>query len=85
MLAAALLKRLDRGLVLLSGAPRNLPQRQQTLQETIAWSYGLLDQQGQILFRRMSVFVGGCTLEAAEAVCRAPEGLQELDVDVLKT
>jgi predicted ATPase len=83
LVPSALLKRLDGSLALLSGGPRNLPQRQQTLHETIAWSYGLLDQQGQALFRRVSIFVGGCTVEAAEAVCVAPEGLPALGGDVL--
>jgi predicted ATPase/transcriptional regulator with XRE-family HTH domain len=80
---AALLKRLEGSLVLLSGGPRDAPQRQQTLQETIAWSYGLLDPCSQALFRRLSVFAGGCLLDAAEAVCWAPVGLPALEGDVL--
>jgi predicted ATPase len=56
--------------MLTSGA-RDVPVRQQTLRSTIAWSYHLLNAQEQRLFRRLSVFVGGCTLEAAEAVCAA--------------
>ena len=71
---AALLKRLDSSLVLLTGGPRHLPERQQTLRETIAWSYVLLNAQGQALFRRLGVFAAGCTVDAADAVCRAPEG-----------
>jgi DNA-binding CsgD family transcriptional regulator/tetratricopeptide (TPR) repeat protein len=49
-----------------------VPARQQTLRSTLAWSYDLLDLQEQQLFRRLSIFVGGCTLEAAEVVCAVP-------------
>jgi len=66
-----LLARLDRRLQVLTGGARDLPARQQTLQSAIAWSYDLLDAPEQQLFRRLSVFVGGCTLEVAEAVCAA--------------
>ena len=65
----ALLERLDRGLELLAGGPRDLPERQRTLRDTVAWSYDLLDEQERLLFRRLSVFVGDFSLEAAEAVC----------------
>jgi predicted ATPase len=68
---AALLQRLEQRLPLLTGRPRDLPARQQTLRNTIDWSYTLLDAGEQTLFRRLSVFVGGCTLEAAEAVTAA--------------
>jgi non-specific serine/threonine protein kinase len=54
---------------LLTGGPRDLPVRQQTLRGTIDWSYNLLEPSEQILFVRLGVFVGGCTLEAAEPVC----------------
>jgi predicted ATPase/DNA-binding CsgD family transcriptional regulator len=63
-----LLERLDQRLPLLSGAPRDLPLRQQTMRDTIAWSYDLLAPAEQQLFRRLAVFVGGFTLEAAEAL-----------------
>jgi predicted ATPase len=66
---AALLARLERRLPLLSRGARDLPERQQTLRNTIAWSYDLLEAGEQRLFRRLSVFAGGFTLEAAQAVC----------------
>src|SRR5919199_2806238 len=65
----ALLARLGRRLALLTGGPRDLPDRQQTLRDTIAWSYRLLDAGEQRLFARLAVFVGGGTLEAIEAIC----------------
>jgi predicted ATPase/DNA-binding CsgD family transcriptional regulator len=68
LLPAALLARLDRRLPLLTGGPLDQPARQRTLRDTIAWSYGLLTLEEQAVFRRLAVFVGGCTLEAAEAV-----------------
>jgi len=66
---AALLARLERRLPLLTSRAPDLPPRQRTLRNTIAWSYDLLDAAEQRLFRRLAVFAGGCTLEAAEAVC----------------
>lgn len=77
----AMLRRLQRGLDLLTAGARDLPARQQTLGGAIAWSYDLLEAREQKLFRRLSVFVGGCTLEAAEAVCK-PEG--DLQTNVLE-
>jgi len=68
----ALLARLGQRLQVLTGAARDVPARQQTLRNTIEWSYNLLDAAEQRLFRRLSVFSGGCTLEAAEAICAAP-------------
>jgi predicted ATPase/DNA-binding CsgD family transcriptional regulator len=65
----ALLARLDRRLTLLTGGPRDLPARQQTLRGMIDWSYNLLEPAEQTLFARLGVFVGGCTAEAAEVVC----------------
>ncbi|GAC1326472.1 MAG: hypothetical protein NVSMB22_17420 [Chloroflexota bacterium] len=76
-----LLARLDHRLKLLTGGSRDLPLRQQTLRAAIAWSYDLLDESEQTLFRRLSVFVGGCTLEAAEAVCNARA---DLEIDVME-
>jgi predicted ATPase/transcriptional regulator with XRE-family HTH domain len=66
-----LLVRLSHRLEVLTGGPQDLPERQQTLRNTILWSYQLLDAQEQRLFRRLSVFAGGCQLQAAEAVCAA--------------
>ncbi len=63
-----LLQRLDRSLPLLTGGARDLPARQQTMRDAIAWSYDLLDEREQTLFRRLSAFAGGWTLEAAEVV-----------------
>ncbi len=67
-----LLPRLDRRLTFFTGG-RDLPERQRTLRGAIDWSYGLLTAAEQALFRRLSVFSGGCTLEAIEAVCRPDE------------
>ncbi len=72
---AALLARLSESLDLLKGA-RDVDERHATLHATIAWSHDLLDEDEQLLFRRLSVFRGGCTLDSAEAVCDA-------DLDVL--
>lgn len=78
---SAMLARLESRLNLLTGGARDLPTRQQTLRNTVDWSYGLLNAAEQTLFRRLSVFSGGCTLEAIEAVCdtKADLGLDVLD------
>ena len=63
-----LLERLERSLPLLTTGPRDAPARQRTLRNTVSWSHDLLDPVDRIVFRRLSVFSGGCTLDAAEAV-----------------
>jgi predicted ATPase/serine/threonine protein kinase len=72
--------RLASCLQLLTGGAGDLPQRQQTLRATIDWSYGLLSAAEQKLFRRLSAFVGGCTLEGVEAVC---DTKRDLELDLL--
>jgi predicted ATPase/DNA-binding CsgD family transcriptional regulator len=64
----ALLARLERRLPLLTRGARDAPDRQRTLRDTIGWSFGLLDHRQQALFARLSVFAGGCSLPAIEAV-----------------
>jgi predicted ATPase/class 3 adenylate cyclase len=65
----ALLRRLDQRLTLLTGGAQDLDERQRTLRGTIEWSHDLLLAKEKALFARLGVFVGGCRLEAAEAVC----------------
>jgi predicted ATPase/serine/threonine protein kinase len=77
---SAMQTRLASRLQLLTGGARDLPQRQQTLRAAIDWSYDLLSAAEQKLFRRLSVFAGGCTLEGAEAVC---DTKGDLDLDLL--
>jgi predicted ATPase/DNA-binding CsgD family transcriptional regulator len=74
---AALLARLDRRLPLLTGGARDAPERQRTLRDTIAWSHDLLSPKERALFRRLAVFSGGWTLEAAEIVTN-----RDADLDV---
>ena len=66
---ATLLTRLDQRLEVLGGGNPGAPDRHRTVRATIDWSYDLLESSEQILFVRLAVFAGGCTLEAAEAVC----------------
>src|SRR5580704_12809545 len=77
---SSLLTRLESRLQVLTGGARDLPQRQQTLRAAMDWSFDLLSGAEQKLFRRLSVFVGGCTLESAEAVC---DTKGDLDLDLL--
>ena len=73
----ALLSRLNKGLDVLSGGPRDAPRRQKTLNATIEWSYNLLDREEQILFSRLGIFRGAWSIEAMEAICA-----EDLDNDV---
>jgi predicted ATPase/DNA-binding XRE family transcriptional regulator len=75
----ALVTRLERTLPLLTGGARDVPARQRTLRDTIAWSHDLLSPDGRRLLRRLGVFVGGWTLEAAEAVANPDRTLDVLD------
>ncbi len=78
---AALLVRLERRLPLLTGGVRDAPTRQQTMRDAVAWSYDLLGPEEQVFFLRMAVFVGGFTLEAAEALVF---GGDTLDLEVFE-
>jgi predicted ATPase/serine/threonine protein kinase len=68
---AAMLARLQASLPLLTEGPRDAPARHRTLRATIDWGHGLLGETEQQVFRRLSVFAGGATLEGIEAVCDA--------------
>jgi tetratricopeptide (TPR) repeat protein len=74
MAPADLVARLGDRLALLTDGPLDLPARQQTMRRTIDWSYDLLDPAGQRLFAQLSVFVGGCSLRAAEEVASGSNG-----------
>jgi len=76
----AICARLSDPLKLLTGGARDLPERQRTLRGAISWSHALLDEDEQTLFARLAVFSGGCSLDAAEAVCDAED---DSSIDIL--
>lgn len=76
---AEILTRLEHRLALLTGGAKDLPRRQQTMRKTISWSYDMLGRSEKKLFRRLAVFVGGCTLPAVEAICGDTLGIDVLD------
>jgi predicted ATPase/transcriptional regulator with XRE-family HTH domain len=78
---SAILSRLEQPLILLSGGARDVPARQRTMRDTIQWSYDLLDAGEKVLFQRLSVFVGGWSLEAAESIVDSDRnlGIEVLD------
>jgi predicted ATPase/DNA-binding CsgD family transcriptional regulator/Tfp pilus assembly protein PilF len=76
---AEMLPRLEKKLPWLTGGPRDAPERHRTLRAAVAWSYGLLDPAEQTFFRRLAVFVGGCTPDAALQVCPAPSDESPFD------
>lgn len=80
----ALLDRFDRRLDLLSKGARDLPERQQTMRSTIAWSYDLLSEEEQQVFSNLGVFAGGASLPAAEAVALQSAD-ETFDLDVLES
>lgn len=73
---AALAAQLDRPSTVLTGGPVDLPPRQRTMRDTVLWSYDLLPPPARVVFRRLSAFIGGCELAAAEAV--AGEGVTDV-------
>jgi predicted ATPase/class 3 adenylate cyclase len=79
----ALLEKLESSLRLLKGGARDLPARQQTLRDTIGWSYDLLDSAGQNLFKLLAVFPGGGAFESIEAIAGMVDRQELLDLDVI--
>src|SRR5262249_16358923 len=75
----ALRARLQRRLPTLSGGANDLPERHKTLRAALSWSYELLSPDEQLVFRRLSVFSGGASLDAAAAVC-TPESAEDTDL-----
>lgn len=82
-LASQLRERVGPRMSLLTGGPRDVPDRHRTLRDAIAWSHQLLDEHERTVFRRLSVFVGGWTLQAAQQVC-TPPGTAPGEFDVVQ-
>jgi tetratricopeptide (TPR) repeat protein len=80
---AEMLARLEKRLPLLTGGGRDLPARQQTLRNAIAWSHDLLNPDQQALFARLAVFAGGASFEAVETVCADVAGVAPEIIDLL--
>jgi non-specific serine/threonine protein kinase len=80
----AMLPRLERRLPWLTGGPRDAPERHQALRATVGWSYDLLPPGEQQLFRRIAVFVGGCTLDSVAAVCGSGSDAAPVEEDLLQ-
>jgi predicted ATPase len=76
----AILNKLDSRLRFLTGGARDLPERQRTMQGAIDWSHDLLDDGEKAVFRRLSVFSGSFSIEAAEAVCSSVDGMDSVDI-----
>lgn len=76
----AILERIEHRLPLVTSGHRDAPARQRTLRDTIAWSYALLSSDEQRIFRSLSIFRGGWTIEATEAVVRGDDGSEPIDV-----
>jgi predicted ATPase/DNA-binding XRE family transcriptional regulator len=77
---AALLSRLGSRRLSLDHASRDMPERQRTMRDTVAWSHDLLTAAEQAIFRRLAVFTGGCSLDGADVICR---GMGEVETDTL--
>jgi non-specific serine/threonine protein kinase len=80
----AMLRRLNQSLEVLTGGARDAPERHRTLRGTLKWSYELLSEPERRLFRRLGVFVGGFSLEAAKEVCRTHEEPEETILELLE-
>jgi predicted ATPase/DNA-binding XRE family transcriptional regulator len=78
---AAIVRRLENRLALLTDGPRDMPARQQTLRNAITWSYRLLDRDEQLLLQRLAIFAGGATLEAIAALSESDSELDGVSLD----
>lgn len=75
-----ILSKLENRLRFLTGGARDLPERQRTMQGAIDWSHDLLEEVEKVIFRRLSVFAGNFSIEAAEAVCSVADSNKTVDV-----